>query len=131
MRKFIHLFSILLVAALLAAVSTGCSAKAKKAYHLERANRYFDAGQYDQAEVEYINVLRSDRENFQAISRLADIYFEEGRLRHAAPFIFKAHQMATNDLDLNFKLGALYLASGKSKEAREEANFVLDRNPQD
>jgi tetratricopeptide (TPR) repeat protein len=131
MRKFIHLFSILLVAALLAAVGTGCSAKAKKIYHLQKANRYFDAGQYDQAEVEYMNVLRNDHENFQAISRLADIYYDEGRLLKAAPFIIKGHQLATNDLDLNFKLGIIYLSSGKIKEARDEANLVLDQKPQD
>src|SRR5450432_4262370 len=121
MRKFIHLFSILLVAVLLATVSTGCSAKAKKIYHLQKANRYFDAGQYDQAEIEYINVLRNDHENFQAISRLADIYFDEGRLPKAAPFILKGHQLATNDLDLNFKLGIVYLAYGKIKEAHDQA----------
>ncbi len=131
MRKFIRLFSILLVAALLAAVSTGCTAKAKKIYHLQKANRYFDAGQYDQAEIEYINVLRNDHENLQAIGRLADIYYDEGRLLKAAPFIVAGHHLATNDLDLSIKMGILYLSAGKIKEARDQANFVLDRKPQD
>ena len=131
MRKLIHLFPILLVALLLAAVNTGCSAKAKKIYHLQKANRYFDAGQYDQAEIEYMNVLRNDRENFQAISRLADIYYDEGRLQKAAPFIIKAHQLSTNDLDLDIKMGIIYLSLGKIKEARDEENTVLDRKPQD
>jgi tetratricopeptide (TPR) repeat protein len=131
MRKFIHLFSILLAAGLMAAVNTGCTAKAKKVYHLQKANRYFDAGQYDQAEIEYMNVLRNDHENFQAISRLADIYYDEGRLLRAAPFIVAGHHLATNDLDLNIKMGILYLSAGKIKEARDEANFVLDRKPQD
>ena len=131
MQKFICLFPALVFAALLAMVNNGCSAKDKKAYYLERADRYFAAGQYDEAEIEYMNVLRNDRENFQAISRLADIYFEEGRLKKAAPFIFKGYELATNDLNLNLKLGVIYLASGKLKEARAEANFVLDRNPQD
>src|SRR5450432_580185 len=115
MQKFIHWFSILLLAALLAAVNTGCSAKAKAAAYLQKANRYFEAGQYDQAEIEYINALRSDHENFQAISRLADIYFEEGRVRKAAPFIIEGHKLATNDLDLNVKAGMIYLAMGKVK----------------
>ena len=131
MRKFIQLFSILLLAVLLAAVNTGCSAKAKKAYHLQKADRYFDAGQYDQAEVEYINVLRREYGNVQAISGLADIYYNEGRLSKAAPFIVKAHQLDTNNLDMNLKLGILYLSFGKTKEARDLANFVLDRKPQD
>ena len=131
MQKLICWLAMLLLAALSATVNTGCSAKAKKAYHLERANRYFAAGQYDQAEVEYMNVLRSDRENAQAIGRLGTIYFEEGRLQKAAPYLFKGSELATNDLDLRLKLGSFYLAAGKAKEARAEANFVLARRPQD
>ncbi len=131
MRKFIYLFLIVLVATASATLNTGCSAKAKKAYHLQKANRYFDAGQYDQAEIEYINVLRSDHENAQAITRLGDIYFEEGRPQKAGPFIFKGRELATNDLDLHLKLGLIYLAVGKTKEAHDEADFVLNRKPGD
>ena len=85
MRK-LHLFLIVAIASLLAIGSTGCTAKAKKIYHLSRANKYFDAGQYDQAEIEYINVLRNDQENADAYGRLGIIYFEEGRYQSAAPF---------------------------------------------
>ena len=68
MKKIISLMLVLLAAALLATVNTGCSAKAKKAYHLQKANRYFDAGDYGNAEVEYLNVLRNDHENALAIA---------------------------------------------------------------
>jgi tetratricopeptide (TPR) repeat protein len=128
MRKFIYLFPILLFVMALASINTGCSAKAKKAYHMQKANQYFDAGQYDQAEIEYINVLRSDHENAQAIARLGDIYFEEGRLQKAAPFIFKGRELMTNDLDLHLKMGIIYLTVGKLKEAHDEAGFILDQN---
>jgi tetratricopeptide (TPR) repeat protein len=131
MRKFIYLFSILLVATALATLNTGCSAKAKRAYHLQKADQYFAAGQYDQAEIEYINVLRSGRENAQAISRLGDIYFEEGRVQKSAPFIFKGRELMTNDLDLHLKMGIIYLTVGKLKEAHDEADFILDRKPGD
>jgi tetratricopeptide (TPR) repeat protein len=130
MRK-LHLFLIVSVASLLAIGSTGCSAKAKKIYHLSRANKYFDAGQYDQAEVEYINVLRNDRENADAYGCLGIIYFEDGRYQSAAPFLFRGSQLATNNLELHLKLGFIYLAMGKTKEARDEASFVLARKPQD
>ena len=130
MRK-LHLFIIVAVAGLLVVGSTGCSAKAKAARHLQRANRYFDSGQYDQAEVEYINVLRNDQQNAGAFGRLGIIYFEEGRYQSAAPFLFRGVQLATNNLELHLKLGFIYLAMGKSKEARDEASFVLERKPQD
>ncbi len=129
MRKFIQIVPVLLLAAGLAVSGAGCSAKAKKAYHLQKADRYFAAGQYDQAEIEYLNVLRSDHENIQAISRLAQIYFDEGRMQRAAPFVFEGCRLATNNLDLNLKAGLIYFAAGKGKEAREKAIFVLDRNP--
>ena len=130
MRK-LHLLLIVAAAGLLVFGSAGCSAKAKAARHLQRANRYFNSGQYDQAEVEYINVLRNDRQNADAFGRLGVIYFEEGRYQSAAPFLFRGRQLATNNLELHLKLGFIYLAMGKSKEARDEASFVLDRKPQD
>jgi tetratricopeptide (TPR) repeat protein len=131
MQKYIYLFPILLLAVVLAIVNTGCSAKLKKAYHLQKANQFFAAGQYDQAEIEYINVLRSDHENAEAIIRLGDIYFEEGRVQKAAPFIIKGGELETNNLDLHLKLGIIYLTVGKLKEAHGEANFVLDQKSDD
>ena len=130
MRK-LHLFLILVVASFLAIGNTGCSAKAKASRHLQRADRYFDASKYDQAEVEYINVLRNDQQNAEAFGRLGIIYFEEGRYQSAAPLLLRGSQLATNNLELHLKLGFIYLAMGKSKEARDEASFVLERKPQD
>ncbi len=37
---------MLAAALLLALPGTGCTAKAKKAYHLSRANHFYDAGQF-------------------------------------------------------------------------------------
>jgi len=131
MRKFTHLIFTLVAVALLVIVGTGCSPAARKARHLERANRYFDSGQYDKAEVEYMNVLLIERENSQAIGHLGLIYSEQGRLGRAAPFLLKGRELEPNNLDLRLKLGLIYLAAGRLKEARDEANFVLDRRPQD
>jgi len=131
MKKIIGLTLVLLAAAFLAAIGTGCSAKAKVAYHLQKANRFFDAGDYSQAEIEYMNALRNDHENAQAIGRLGTIYFNQGRMLKAAPFLFKGCEVDTNNLDLRLKLGSFYLAAGKAKEARAEADFVLARRPLD
>src|ERR1700722_1409362 len=130
MRKF-NLFLTLIAAGLLTLAITGCTAKAKKAYHQQRANRYYDSGQYDQAEIESLNVLRNDPLDAQAIGRLGVIYFDEGRFQRAAPFLFKGEELATNDLNLRLKLGSLYLSMGKPKEARSEAIFILEQKPGD
>ena len=116
---------------LLSIVGAGCTAKVKESYHLKRADRYFNSGQYDQAEIEYKNVLRNAPQNAQAWSRLGVIYFDQGRLLEAAQILGRAQQLATNNFEVRLKLGAIYLGAGKLKEGRDEASFVLDKTPRD
>ncbi|MGH7952924.1 MAG: exosortase, partial [Limisphaerales bacterium] len=130
MKKF-HPFLTLFLACVLAIAGNGCSAKAKKLYYSQRANRYFDSGEFDKAEVEFMNVLHNDPQNTDAIGHLGIIYFDEGRFQRAAPFLFRGSQLATNNLELRLKLGTIYLSIGKLKEARDEAIFVLGQNPND
>ena len=113
------------------AAGAGCSAKMKASYHLQRAERYFKAGEYQQSEIEYKNVLRSMPDNVEAWSRLGIIYCDQGRTLEAAPILARALQLDTNNLDLHLKLGAIYLGLGKAKAAQDEADFVLDQKPQD
>jgi tetratricopeptide (TPR) repeat protein len=131
MRKFTHLVPTLTVVMLLAIAGTGCTAKLKAAYHQKRADRYYDAGQFEQAEVEYKNVLRNSPQNALAWSRLGVIYFDQGRLGDAAQILIRAQQLATNNLEVRLKLGTIYLGAGKLKEARDEASFVLGKDPRD
>lgn len=120
--------AIVLVSLLLA--GTGCTSKMKKAYHESRAEKFFKAGNFDSAEVEYLRVLRADNENTKAFTRLAEIYFQQGRFQTAAPFLMRAVTYATNDLELRLKLGQVQAAAGLNKEAQATANFILDRDPQ-
>jgi tetratricopeptide (TPR) repeat protein len=131
MRKFTSVFFTLLAAGLLAFGGAGCSAKAKAARHLKQADHFFDAGEFDKAEIEYDNVLHNDPRNSRAIGQLGKIYFDQGSMNRAAPYLFAASQWETNDFELRLKLGMVYVAAGKFKEARNEANFILDRKPQD
>ena len=131
MRKFTHLILSLAGVLLVAAASTGCTAKLKASYHLRRANSYFDAGQYDKADIEYRNVLMNNQQDAQAWSRLGAIYYEEGRFGEASKILTRAQQLATNNLDVRLKLGTIYLQAGKLKEAQEEAAFVLGKNPRE
>src|SRR3979411_389333 len=50
-----------------AATIAGCHLPGKKSRVMERADRYFKAGEYDKAKIEYMNVLRLDRTNRTAI----------------------------------------------------------------
>ncbi len=131
MNKSVHGFLTLTMAVLLAVSGTGCTSKARRAYHKHRAEKFYAAGQYDRAEVEYLNVLRSDIGNAEAYARLGQIYYLEGRIQNAAPFLAKASSLATNDLDLRIKLGNVDASFANFKDARIQAEFILSRKPQD
>src|ERR1039458_3728138 len=122
---------MLTVVLLLVAGGEGCTAKAKKAYHLSRANRYYDAGKFDRAEIEYMNVLRNDPADRQAYGRIGLIYYAQGRIQHAAPFLVKGSGLSPDDLDLRLKLGFIYSSAGLSTQALAQANFILEKKPLD
>src|SRR3982074_1877464 len=79
-----------------AATIGGCHLPGRKSRVMERADRYFKAGEYDKARIEYLNLLRLDRTNRAAIKQLGIIWFEEGAPLRAFPFL-----RATRDLDPN------------------------------
>jgi tetratricopeptide (TPR) repeat protein len=129
MRKLIYWLLILAAVALLA--GAGCTARAKASYHLKRADRFFDSGQYESAEIEYENVLRNEPQNAKAWNRLGAIYYYEGRGPETMPVLLHARQADLGNLDVRLKLATLYLAYGHSKEAAGEAAAVLLQNPRD
>jgi putative PEP-CTERM system TPR-repeat lipoprotein len=110
---------------------TGCSPRDSAARHLESAGHYFASGQYDQAEVEYLNVLNLDPRSATAIGRLGEIYFADGRIGQILPFLLRGRDLQPDNLALRLKLGQYYLSAGKLKQARTEADFILERNSQD
>jgi tetratricopeptide (TPR) repeat protein len=116
--------------AILAIICGGCSKHAKMARHLERADRYYADGDYDKADIEYINVLRLDPRSARAFGRIGIMSLEQGRVARAYRPLIRACELDTNNVEFHEKLGLFYLSAGKVKEARDEANFVLDRQPQ-
>ena len=43
---------------LIALINCGCTAQIRKARYSKQAERYFTAGQYDEAKIEYLKLLR-------------------------------------------------------------------------
>ncbi|MGH7979149.1 MAG: tetratricopeptide repeat protein, partial [Limisphaerales bacterium] len=124
-----QIFPVLVAACLGGLALAGCSQRAKTHYSLQRANAMFESGQFDRAESEYLNVLRADPRNAQAIGRLGLIYYNEGRFQKAAPYLYKGSEMSSSNLELRVKLGIICLAIGDRKEAHDQAAFVLKNNP--
>lgn len=109
----------------------GCSPEAAKANHLRSADNLFASGELAQAEIEYLNVLKAEPQNPHAIGRLGLIYTEQGRLGQAVDYLTKGRRLDPGDLELRLKMGQLNVATGNLKEARDEANYILDHRPQD
>jgi tetratricopeptide (TPR) repeat protein len=129
MRKTTQTLILLAAVALCATLFTGCSAKARMVRHQRRADSYFAAGDFSKAEVEYLIALRLDRANAHNISRLGEIYYQQGRFRPAYAYISKAVELAPDDIGMRVKLGTIYLNLHATKEAAEQATVILDKSP--
>ena len=83
-------------------LSTGiipaCSSEAKKSRLFDQAERYFNAGEYNKAKIEYLSLLRLDPQNATAFQRLGTIWFEQGAPLRAIPFLLKARELTPGSL---------------------------------
>src|SRR5437016_2136385 len=113
------------------AVIAGCSRspEAQKARHLQRGDRYFAQKQYREAVIEYRNVLKIEASHLHALQQLGFAHYELGEMGQAFPYLLKSKELSPENLDVRLKLGAVYLLGGRPKEAREEAAYVLDKDP--
>ncbi|MDB6077310.1 MAG: repeat-containing protein, partial [Akkermansiaceae bacterium] len=129
MQKLLRSSLFVVLSALLVLAGTGCSPEAKKARNLAKADKYFAAGKYDEAEIEYKNVLQLEPLNPAALGRLGIIYFNQSRIVFARSYLQKASELSPDNLELRLKLGLSDVAFGDLKSARTRALFILDRAP--
>ncbi|MGZ5021871.1 MAG: tetratricopeptide repeat protein, partial [Chthoniobacterales bacterium] len=115
---------------LVAALSSSCSAEAKKNRALRRAEEYFKAGDYDKAKLEYTNVLRADPKDPEPFLKIGTIWLEEGAPLRAGPFLIRGKELAPTRADMHTKLGEIYIAVAGLPEARKEASEALRIDPQ-
>jgi tetratricopeptide (TPR) repeat protein len=120
---------LLLVSPLL--MTTGCSKTAKASRHAGRADKYFNAGQYSKAEIEYLVALQLGGMNPRIVSQLGNIYYEQGRFARAFAFLTNAVALSPTNLDLQIRVAEIYLADRSTAEVKIIANSVLDKRPSD
>lgn len=109
----------------------GCSRKMTKAEFRKLARRHFEAGQYHEAEQEYLSILTSNTDDLDAILHLGAIYYDQGRLNLAGQFLTRVIENETNNLEAQSRLGSIYLSVGALKQARAAAQIVLEGRPED
>src|SRR5882724_6417381 len=120
---------LLLVVGMLVVAGCSRSPEAQKARHLERGDKYAAREEYREAILEYRNVLRVDSANARAMRQLGVTHYSLGEVGQAYRYLLKAQDLAPGDLEVRLKLGTIYLLGNKPDEARQEATFVLEREP--
>jgi tetratricopeptide (TPR) repeat protein len=130
-----HLITALMLS-LAVSLGTGCdwsSPEAKKAKHRERAASYFEKGQYNEAIIEYANVVKIDPKDADAYYRLALSHLKVGEhtsLQQAYVALSRAVELDKTNRDAQLKLGEIYLLGNEPTKAREQAEIILVSTPQ-
>ena len=114
----------------------GCdrfSPESKKAKHLQLGQTYFDKGQYNEALIEFKNVVQLDPKNADPHYRLALTYLKLGgtqNLQGAFAELSRTVELDKTNRDAQLKLGELYLLGNEPAKALEQADIVLVSAPQ-
>jgi tetratricopeptide (TPR) repeat protein len=123
------IFARVLTPCVALALLADCTPAARGARVLERADRYFKAGEYDKARIEYLNVLRLDRTNRTAIRQLGIIWFDEGAPVRALPFLKATHDLDPANFDAAVKYASVLLTLGETEQAKKQALEILRQSP--
>src|ERR1039458_464458 len=107
----------------------GCTKAAKRSRYLARGNKDFAAGQYEKAEIEYLKVLQIPPANPVAMTHLGLIYHDQGRFPLALNVLKRAEKLDPENSELRLKLCLTEFALHQFKEARDDANRLLQKQP--
>jgi tetratricopeptide (TPR) repeat protein len=113
----------------IAILLAGCTAASRKARLAGKAEQFFNAGEYDKAKIEYLNVVKIDQSDANAYARIGAMWVDEGAPLRAGAFLVKAIELAPDDIGSHLNLARVYLAVGRISDARKEAMTVLEKAP--
>src|SRR5438067_9166909 len=108
---------------------SGCTAASRKAHYAEKAEKFFKAGEYDNAKIEYLNLIKIDQADANAYARIGAMWVEEGVPLRAGAFLIKALELAPDDTGSRLNLARVYLSLGRMSDARKEAMTILEKAP--
>src|SRR5438477_4239446 len=109
--------------------TNGCTAEMRKARYAAQAERYFKAGQYDEAKIEYQKLLRLDPRNPVAYARMGQMWLEENSPLRAGGFLAAALKYDEKDVASRIRLARAYARIGQPAAAWKELQLVLKQSP--
>src|SRR5207253_1608943 len=122
-KSSIQIIRLIAILALVLA-NCSCTSEMKKSRYLAQAEKYFKAGGYDQAKIEYLKVLKVDPNNAVAYARCGAMWADEGVPLRAGAYLLKARELASKDLDNRYKLALVYLRVGQELKAAADLSPV-------
>lgn len=99
------------------------------AAHLKRADAYFDEEDYNEARIEYQNVLRKKHEHPHAVRRIAETWVKQGSIMAGLPYLAKTIELDPDDIEMRWEMAVNLLTIGDRKQAEKHAREILDRAP--
>jgi tetratricopeptide (TPR) repeat protein len=127
-RRFFKLTLICLAA--IALLSCG-GAKERKAKYMERAKAFLAEKNYDKAKVELKNVLQIDAKYAEAYFLIGQVDEQKQDLKNAFADYSKVVELNPDHEQARAKLAKYYLLGGAPDKAKEMADYILKKKPND
>jgi len=123
----------LYIAALLAAaLAVGCQSDEEKiAGFKERGDAYVEDGKYEEAIIEYRNVLQIDPNDVDAHRGLSQLYLQLGSVSDAYWELSETVRLDPDDRDSRNTYAAISLANGRYEVVLEQADALVAQDPND
>jgi tetratricopeptide (TPR) repeat protein len=132
MRKKMHLQKgLVFVLGFSLLMAVGCDgAKDREAKYLNKAQAYFDEGNYEKVRVELKNVLQINPKNVEAHYLTAQVAEQNQEWRKMYGNLLAVIETKPDHYEAQIKLGKLFLFAKDSDKALEKAELVLAIEPQ-
>ncbi|MBW2416598.1 MAG: tetratricopeptide repeat protein, partial [Deltaproteobacteria bacterium] len=111
-------------------LSVGCqSQEEQRAEHAARAAEYFDAEQWNEAKIEYLNLLQLTPDDGEANFRLGEVQRRLGEYADALWRYREAVRLAPGNAEWRARLAAMLIAGQRIDEAADQVDAALEIDP--
>ncbi|MGH7995398.1 MAG: tetratricopeptide repeat protein, partial [Opitutaceae bacterium] len=107
----------------------GCTRRMRERRHLSRADHYYAAADYAEAETEYRAALHLNPRDPAPLRQLGLVYFGEGRFMAAYRYLSTAAKADPKNPEIRLKLGMAALGLDAPQKAWDDADAVLAEEP--
>jgi tetratricopeptide (TPR) repeat protein len=109
----------------------GCSQdpNERKRNALASGDKYFDAGKFPEACIEYQNATRIEPNLIEAHEKLADCFLRRGMRPAASQELLRVVELEPQNVGRQIELGNLLLAGGDARQARDRARLAIAQDP--